>query len=198
MPEHWHDRMETITTYEQDASAVGRLNGWRYAINLASDRVTGGGFVSWSQYTFDKYAPPPADVNPGMLKAYKPKSTHSIYFGVLADHGWIGLAFFLAIGILTWRLGSSIIRACKAHDDLRWADDLAKMVQVSLVAYASGGAFLSMAYFDLPWHMVSVMVILNLLVQQHLNETAGVSKYDSVSTNLARKETVASISLGKT
>ena len=33
------------------------------------------------------------------------------------------------------------------------------MVQVSLVGYAAGGAFLSLAYFDLPYNMM-VMVVL--------------------------------------
>ena len=28
MPEKWEDRMRTIQTYEEDASAMGRLNAW--------------------------------------------------------------------------------------------------------------------------------------------------------------------------
>ena len=33
------------------------------------------------------------------------------------------------------------------------------MIQVSLIAYMTGGAFLSLAYFDLPWHLISILVI---------------------------------------
>jgi putative inorganic carbon (HCO3(-)) transporter len=46
MPDTWTERMRTIQSYEQDSSAMGRLNAWQMAINLANDRLTGGGFVS--------------------------------------------------------------------------------------------------------------------------------------------------------
>ena len=39
--------MKTIGTYEQDASAMGRLNAWSMTINLAKHRITGGGFDIW-------------------------------------------------------------------------------------------------------------------------------------------------------
>ena len=44
MPESWHERMGTINTYEQDGSAMGRINAWIMAWNLACDRWIGGGF----------------------------------------------------------------------------------------------------------------------------------------------------------
>ena len=44
MPESWHDRMKTIETYQQDQSAMGRINAWKFAFNLAKDRpLVGGG-----------------------------------------------------------------------------------------------------------------------------------------------------------
>jgi hypothetical protein len=33
------------------------------------------------------------------------------------------------------------------------------MVQVSLVGFAAGGAFLSMPYFDLPYNMMVIVVL---------------------------------------
>jgi len=33
------------------------------------------------------------------------------------------------------------------------------MIQVSLIGYAAGGAFLGMAYFDLPYHLVIILVL---------------------------------------
>ncbi len=100
MPDSWHSRMESIQNYEQDASAMGRINAWKYSLNVANDRVTGGGFDSWSRLTFAQYAPNPTDVH----------AAHSIYFGVLADHGWIGLLLWLGILLTTWRYGSWVIR----------------------------------------------------------------------------------------
>lgn len=158
MPQSWHDRMETIQTYEEDTSAMGRINAWGYAINLASHRLTGGGFESWSSSTFRQYAP-----NPDTWHA-----AHSIYFAVLGDHGWPGLIIFLLILLLTWLSLSKIIRQTRDNPGNSDFQFLAKMVQVSLVAYCAGGAFLSLAYFDLPWHLIAMVYIVRYRI---LNES---------------------------
>ncbi len=157
MPESWHERMDTIFEYRSDASAQGRLEAWEYSIKVASARVTGGGFQSWSHETFMLYA--------GLSTG---RAAHSIYFGVLGDHGWLGLALWLIILLLVWRTGTWIIRNSRGHPELKWLDDLAKMLQVSLIAYCTGGAFLSLAYFDLPWHIMCLMVLGKVLVKKHL------------------------------
>ena len=33
------------------------------------------------------------------------------------------------------------------------------MIQVSLIGYAAGGAFLGMSYFDLPYHLMIILVL---------------------------------------
>ena len=38
MPSQWHERIDTFNTYEEDSSAMGRINAWRMAFNLANDR----------------------------------------------------------------------------------------------------------------------------------------------------------------
>lgn len=148
MPQSWHDRMSTITTYQEDGSAMGRINAWHYSVNIASDRLTGGGFDSWSPQTFGIYAPNPVDVH----------AAHSIWFGPLGDHGWPGLLLFAAIFLGTWLSLSRLIR--KHRQSAPWINQLARMLQVSLVAYFVGGSFLSLAYFDLPWHVMAMAVIL--------------------------------------
>lgn len=150
MPASWHQRMDTIETYEEDASAMGRLNAWEYAFNAANDNLFGVGFDSWDPLTFFLYAPNPQDVH----------AAHSIYFSVLADHGWIGLLLFLLIYYLTWKKLKTIIKQTKEKPELNQINLLAKMIQVSFIAYLVGGAFLSLSYFDLPWHLVSFVVIL--------------------------------------
>ncbi|WP_116364731.1 putative O-glycosylation ligase, exosortase A system-associated [Parahaliea mediterranea] len=154
MPDSWHQRMQSIKNYEQDDSAMQRLNSWEYSVNVANDSVVGAGFSSWTREMFERYAPRPEWVF----------VAHSIYFAPLADHGWPGLLMFLLVLWLTWRSLSVVI----ANRASTWSDDdvfLAKMLQVSLVAYLSGGAFLSLTYFDLPWHIVAMGVILRALGQ---------------------------------
>jgi hypothetical protein len=38
------------------------------------------------------------------------------------------------------------------------------MLQVSLIAYFVGGAFLSLSYFDLPWHLLSFIQIISRII----------------------------------
>ncbi len=157
MPQQWHDRMATIQNYEQDRSAMGRLNTWQFAYHLALDRpLTGAGFQAFSAELFARYAPDPDDVH----------DAHSIYFEVLAEQGFVGLALFLMMGFLTFRTGSKVLRLCKHDPNLRWASDLAAMLQVSIIGYAAGGAFLGLAYFDLPYHFMALMVLTRHLAHQ--------------------------------
>ena len=82
MPDVWETRMSTIETYEEDGSAMGRINAWTMAYNLANARpIVGGGFEIYTRRMFQQYAPDPEDVH----------SAHSIYFQMLGEHGYVGL-----------------------------------------------------------------------------------------------------------
>jgi probable O-glycosylation ligase (exosortase A-associated) len=150
MPEKWFGRMETIGEYQADGSAMGRVNAWHFAVNLASDNFLGGGFLPFTPRMFRIYAPVPADVH----------APHSIYFQVLGEQGFVGLALFLIFLFLGWRTGSRVLRFCKDKPELKWAHDLAAMCQVSLLGYCAGGAFLTLAYFDLLYDVIIIMVLL--------------------------------------
>lgn len=60
---------------------------------------------------------------------------------------------------MTWIRAHQIIKRNKYHPEHKWASDLAAMTQVSLVGYATGGAFLGLAYFDLPYHLLIIIVL---------------------------------------
>jgi len=158
MPQEWYDRMYTTKEYQEDASALGRINAWHTAFNVARDRVTGGGMEMFRPSVFREYAPEP----------YRVHDAHSVYFEVMGEQGFIGFGLFMAIMGFAWLRGSSIIRRTKKIPELKWAHDLAAMTQVSIVGYASGGLFLGLAKFDFYWHLVAILVILHHLVSQEL------------------------------
>lgn len=157
MPEKWHERMQTIENYEQDQSAMGRINAWTLAINVAEDRpLVGGGFEMYSPSLYARYAPDPTVV----------RSAHSIYFQMLGEHGWVGLVLFLLLWFLVWRDAAWIIKQSKDRIELHWASDLARMIQVSLVGYAVGGAFLNLAYYDVPYDLLVALVVTRQLIEK--------------------------------
>jgi putative inorganic carbon (HCO3(-)) transporter len=150
MPETWWDRMNTISTYDEDESAMGRIDAWTMAWNLAKDKFPfGGGFMVWTRDMFAIYAP----------SAQQNRAAHSIYFQILGEHGWAGLTLFLGIGVAAWARAGSLVRQVKNQPDMQWAADLARMSQVSLIGFAAGGAFLSLAYFDLPYNVVAIITL---------------------------------------
>ncbi|MYN25124.1 putative O-glycosylation ligase, exosortase A system-associated [Duganella levis] len=158
MPERWTERMDSIADYEADTSAMGRINAWHMAYNLAKDRFFGGGFEIAEPSVFYLYAPNPAAVH----------AAHSIYFQALGEHGFIGLGLYLLLGVLTWRSASWIVRSSRDDPELQWASNLAKMIQSSLIGFAVGGAFLSLLYFDVPYYLMAAVVALRALTEQRL------------------------------
>jgi putative inorganic carbon (hco3(-)) transporter len=155
MPDTWTSRMRTIENYEQDGSAMGRINAWTMAFNLANDRpLVGGGFEIYSPAVFAKYAPDPNDVH----------AAHSIYFQVLGEHGYVGLFIFMSIGVAAWVRTRRIIAASADNPDSAWAASLARSVQVSLIGYAVGGAFINIAYWEIPYYeIIGIMVVDKLM-----------------------------------
>ena len=59
----------------------------------------------------------------------------------MAEHGFVGLALFLSLGLATALTGRWVIRTTKTIPELIWAGDLVAMTQVGLAGFAVGGAF---------------------------------------------------------
>jgi probable O-glycosylation ligase (exosortase A-associated) len=159
IPQKWFDRMETIRSYQEDRSAMGRINAWNFAYNLSKDRpILGGGFRVFTQKVFLEYAPDPYDVH----------DSHSIYFQMLAEQGFPGLIMFLALLLSSYFSLNKIKRIAIHVESLDWVKNYCIMLQLSIVAYCIGGAFLGLAYFDLFYYIVAAVIILKTMVREEL------------------------------
>lgn len=163
MPDSWWARMDTIRTYNEDTSAMGRIVAWKTAWNIACDRLTGAGFATSTRFIYDLYSPDPSA--PVLV-------AHSIYFQVLGDHGFIGLFLYLLLWLSTYRLAGKLKKLTEGRDDLVWIRDLGRMIQVSLLGFFVGGAFLSLAYWDVPFYLMVIVVALHRLASEQ-TATAG-------------------------
>lgn len=159
-PEKWTKRMDTIQTYEQDGSAQGRIMAWKTAWRIALDRpLVGGGFETFTERVYARYSPEADDV----------KDVHSIYFEILGEQGFIGLFLFLLLIASSYNRLRRLKWMIYPKPDLQWARHYPDMLQVSLVAYMVGGAFLGRAYFDLFYHLIASTIILRSLTVQALS-----------------------------
>lgn len=161
MPEAWLGRMNTLGTYAEDSSAMGRINAWTMAINIANDRLLGAGFETASPLIYLRYAP-----NPDFVIV-----AHSIYFQILGEHGYVGLLLYLGFWFMTYCLAGKVIKLAAGKDGLQWAHMLGSMAKVSLVGFAVGGAFLSIAYWDMPFYIMVILVCTERLVRDSLGES---------------------------
>ena len=157
MPDSWTNRMDTIRNFQQDDSAMSRIWTWTTLWNAAVDRpLVGAGFRADNLAVFRLYAPTDGEFEIFAGRVYV---AHSIYFQMLGEHGFVGLAIFLLLGLVTWMTAARLARTTKNDAELGpWMPSLMRMVQVSLVGYAAGGAFLSVAYLDLPYYIMGFVV----------------------------------------
>jgi putative inorganic carbon (hco3(-)) transporter len=158
-PPQWFERMDTIRTYEEDSSAQARLDAWYIAYHLALDRpLLGGGFDSTGE--------------PEIVARYLPGrgfevNAHSIYFNFMGEHGFLGLGVFLTL-VASCVLTLRGVRRGKGRAS--WVKSYSHMLEVSLVAYLVNGAFLSVAYADLFYHVIACVILLKVLADREARE----------------------------
>lgn len=158
MPESWYNRMDTIQTYEQDGSAMGRINAWWTAWYVALDHpLVGGGFNMFQRPTYIQYAPNPRSV----------LDVHSIYFQALGQQGFIGLFTFLGIMFGALLTLNRVARFARLHKELGWMSDMSSMVFVSIIGYATSGAFLGLAMFDYYYTLVAIAIGLDAVARRY-------------------------------
>lgn len=139
MPASYFTRIDTIAEADKDASFMGRVAAWEVATRVAIDRFPfGAGF----------YAPELPSIFNHYLPNHSALAAHSIYFQVLGEQGFTGLALFLAILLLALYNAGIVRRQARGSPELLWAYDLGNMIRVALIGFYVGGAALSMAYFD--------------------------------------------------
>src|SRR5258705_9163921 len=132
--------MDTIKQGEQDGSAHGRVNAWRTGLNVALDRpLVGGGFRTYTEDIFLLYSPEPWNYH----------DVHSNYFEMLGEQGFIGLGLYMMLLFYSLITASTLKWRIRREPKLLWAQHFPDMLQVAILAYMLGGAFLGRAYFDL-------------------------------------------------
>lgn len=163
-PEQWTNRMGTIESVGQDSSFMGRVIAWKRASAIALDNpVLGGGFHAGQ----DPQLLPEYNLKQGLLSFVStPPGTyaaasHSIYFEVLGDLGFVGLFWFLILMLYPFWLRRrirSLAYAVGREGD--WARDCSDMLAASMVAFLVGGAALSAAYFEMSYVVDMLMQVL--------------------------------------
>ncbi len=183
MPQHWVERMNSIENYQQDASAEGRLEVWHTALLMAIARpLTGGGFYATnSQPVVDRFLP-----------GAGARAVHSIWLEVLGEHGFPTFFVWLGINITGAVYARRIIKRTRGVAGLEWCANLARMAQVSMIAYMTGGSFLSLSYWD---YYFTILIAISA-VYQHVAATSGAASARRFAVNALPRRLALSRSPG--
>jgi probable O-glycosylation ligase (exosortase A-associated) len=156
-PPSWRERMDPTRSDAIDASARERLNAWAFARNLAADYpIAGGGFATFTPELFARYAPVAMDYH----------GSHSVYFGLLAEHGYVGLALYLILVASCFVGAHRLVKEARCYND--WVVvNYTNMFRFSLVGFLASGMFLGRAYFDYFFTIVACLAILTRVARAH-------------------------------
>jgi probable O-glycosylation ligase (exosortase A-associated) len=159
-PEAWKQRMNPTREGALDRSAQSRLDSWAFARHLAYDYpITGGGFATFTEELSPRYA------RPGAVMV----GPHSVYYGLLAEHGFVGLGLYLVLVASCFWSAHGLIRQARLLGDTNVAY-YADMFRFSLVGFLTSGIFLGRAYFDLFFAIAGCFAILKYVAHQRWTE----------------------------
>jgi probable O-glycosylation ligase (exosortase A-associated) len=172
-PQSWWNRIDTISEYSTDESAGNRFAAWRTSFRLALDRpLIGGGFSAIETDKVDfRYNKPDWRASASEQEKSRTRAAHSVFFQVLGDHGFLGLALWLAIvGAAIFNL-LRVIAMAREHEELDWARLLARTLLITFLGYLAAGTFLSMAYYDMFLCLVALTASLREIVVRTIQGT---------------------------
>jgi putative inorganic carbon (HCO3(-)) transporter len=163
-PPTWMHRMGQFAEGNLDSTAEQRIVAWETAWNFShSFPIAGGSFDTVpDEFVFQRYESRPL---PDGLPACGP---HSIYFQLLADHGFVGLGLFLLL------LGSCFLTLSRIRSVARrvpaanWLIDYTLMIEIALLAFMTSGAFLGFVYLDIIYQIIGTTVVLKTLLRKEL------------------------------
>jgi probable O-glycosylation ligase (exosortase A-associated) len=154
-PQAWKDRMSTIENPAEEGSAEARLLVWQWTWDFARANPAGGGFrADTTNHIFS------GDRSLGT------RAFHSIYFEVLGEQGFVGLAIFVAIILNSAISLRRVIRRTRDVPDLTWCNDLARAMLTAFVVLLACGAFIGIAYQCLLWYIFALTTCLSEYVRR--------------------------------
>jgi probable O-glycosylation ligase (exosortase A-associated) len=165
--DEWASRMNSLETADEDASFMGRVVAWKLSFILAlQNPVFGGGFKSletfsvWSQLSQHFFSYDWFYTGTALPNTKAGRAAHSVYFQVMGEHGFVGLAIYLSALVGAFRKAGRIARSVRLQGGPAWIRTLATMLQLSIFSFALGGAALSFAYFDLLFALIGLLIVL--------------------------------------
>jgi putative inorganic carbon (hco3(-)) transporter len=170
-PPSYFERMGTITDTEE-SSAQGRITAWTEGVYMAVRNPLLGAGVGHFGVAF------------GAAQGGRWMTAHSIYFLVLGELGLPGISLLLAIIFVNLAVNRRLMREAERlpPEQAARAKSLLMCTSASLIAFASGGAFLSAAYYPHIYVLCGLLAASRHIVRVELEAPHGLAAGPQVLT----------------
>jgi len=149
LPEKWFSRMNTIETYNEDASAMNRIEAWTDGWNHTLEHpFVGAGFDGWREVTL--------------------RDWHSSYVEMFSEHGFIAFGLWLSLILGTLISLTTLPKKTRNIEGMEWVANYCFMLRASLICFMVGGAFLGLSYWDLLFHLIFISVLVKKFALEEL------------------------------
>ncbi len=189
----WWRRMETIFRYDQDRSAVARLEYWKAALAIARDYPLGIGLGNFHDVVLEHL--------PGLKQQ---RSAHNTYLACLAETGWLGfLVFTLMILAALRALRRTRRRAQRLPPSLdvhygRWHTRFhlgwhAQALQAALVGYLASALFTTRTTTEGLWLLLGFAAVLDNVSRSYAAQAPPETSSQAAIGELAPPATAAAV-----
>ena len=149
LPQEWFGRMNTMETYKEDSSAMGRIDTWTAGWNHTLEHpLTGTGFDGYMYL--------------GTL------DWHSSYVEMFSEHGFIAFGLWLSLLLGTLISLTILPRKTRHVEGMEWVTNYCFMLRASLICYMIGTAFLGLSYWDLLYHLIFISILVKEFALEEL------------------------------
>jgi hypothetical protein len=94
---------------------------------------------------------------------------HSVYFGMLGEHGFVGLFLFFCLIASCFATTGWVVRWARLHGD-ELSAQYANMFRFALIGFLVSGLFLGRMYFDYFYTLVACIGVLKRVCAQRWSE----------------------------
>lgn len=156
-------RYESIMHEAEERTGTGgqRIGAWLTAINMMKDKPIFGIGPGEFPDNFMNYAHQKAREKIGF--GHEKINTHSTYFQVGAETGFIGLSIFFFIILTCYKDIIRAIKLCRNDPALSDLQPISIGIGISLTGYLAAGVFLNYGYNVLLYTLIALTVTVNKL-----------------------------------
>jgi probable O-glycosylation ligase (exosortase A-associated) len=156
MSKSWTSRIDTVNQPLTEDSALTRLLVWKWTFLYVLQHPFGGGF---NLYVIDRI-----EFADGLVVFGR--AAHSIYFEVLGEEGWIGLALYLGLAGWAFLTLRKLARRTRKVAHLAWCADMSDALQSGLAVFMTAGAFVGIAFQPAFWYFIAMSISLREYVRR--------------------------------